>query len=72
MIKRSFKIFSVIAIMWTVSLLTIIREYKSGTLLVLSDGELYEKALKSFRRKYVDVNTTYNESGFESKYKLYK
>jgi hypothetical protein len=72
MIKRSFKILSVIAIMWTVSLLTIIREYKSGTLLVLSDGELYEKALKSFRRKYVDVNTTYNESGFESKYKLYK
>ncbi|XP_026734834.1 putative polypeptide N-acetylgalactosaminyltransferase 9 isoform X2 [Trichoplusia ni] len=60
MLRKAIKILSVIAIMWIVSLLTIMKEYKGNTKMVLIERDnSYEKALDKFRRSYENGSTDF-------------
>lgn len=53
MLKKAVKILSVIVIMWLVSLLTIVKEYKTNNKVVLGGKDhMYEQALEKFRKKF--------------------
>lgn len=51
MFRKVLKIFSLIVGMWIVSLLTIVREYKSGDLMS-KHTDMYEQALSKLQQEY--------------------
>ncbi|XP_063825889.1 putative polypeptide N-acetylgalactosaminyltransferase 9 [Ostrinia nubilalis] len=65
MIKKALKILSLLVVMWLVSLVTIVTEFRPGKMMIVGDNRTYDQALDMYKYKYWSDGAPFNESNFE-------